>query len=159
MNSQALKLAAILLLWGIATPLEHSRADEYPSCVSHDPGKPGKPWFPRPGDSDKKSSPSRRYCQPNSERAGHSHEVAWWANCTINKNYSAAFVGGGTPWVLAHKTRSREHDDGTWGLDYDGIFKPRCVWLRWSRQREQGGLGSYATDRTPTGLGRQKNVP
>lgn len=122
---------------------------EYPSCVSHDPGKPGMRCFPLLANIHKTKSTSKRYDLPNCERAGHPHEVAWWAGNPINKNYSAAFVGGGTPWVLAHKTRSRAHDEGTWGLDYDGLFKPRRVWLQWSCDREQGGLGSYATDGAP----------
>lgn len=122
---------------------------EYPSCVSHDPGKPGKPRKKKLGDVNEMGNPSKRYCLRNCDRAGHPHEVAWWAGNPINRNYSVAFVGGGTPWVLARKTRSRDHDEGTWGLDYDGIFKPRRVWLQWSCDREQGGFGSYATDGAP----------
>ncbi len=128
---------------------EDNELIEYPSCVSHDPGKPGKPRKQKPGDINEMGSPAKRYCARNCERAGHPHAVAWWAGNPINRNYSAAFVGGGTPWVLAHKTRSRARDEGTWGLDYDGIFKPRRVWLHWSCDREQGGLGSYATDGAP----------
>ena len=213
MSSQATKLAAICLMWGIAIPLARIHADDwvaqllarnptahngsnqdgsnevtkltpreseaattgarsvfsdeseglqfhdsqpretqaldYPSCVSHDRGKPRKPWFPRPGDIDNRDSPTNRYCLKNCERAGRPHELAWWARCPINENYSAAFVGGGTPWVLAHNTRSRAHTEGTWGLDYDGIFKSRRVWLRWSCDRQQGGLGSYESDGAP----------
>jgi hypothetical protein len=122
---------------------------EYPSCVSHDPGKPGKPSFPLLANINQAKPPSKRYGLPNCERAGHPHEVAWWAGYPINQNYSAAFVGGGTSWVLAHKTRRRAPDEGTWGLDYDGIFKTRRVWLSWSCDRDQGGLGSYATDGAP----------
>ncbi len=135
-----------------------AEALDYPSCVSHDPGKPRKPQFTRPGDIDNGTSPSNRYCLKNCERAGHPHEVAWWARCAVNPNYSAAFVGGGTPWVLPHKTRSRERSEGTWGLDYDGIFKPRRVWLSWSCDRKQGGLGSYASDGAPAIVERVNKV-
>lgn len=130
---------------------QHSEAEavEYPSCVSHDRGNPGKPWIQRSGDVTRKDNPSKRYCLQNCDRAGHPHEVAWWAACAINKNYSAAFVGGGTPWVLPHKTRSRAHAEGTWGMDHNGIFQPKRVWLGWSRDREQGGLGSYDTEGAP----------
>ncbi len=131
------------------SPHSQTEVREYPSCVSHAPGKPGKPKMTRPGDINKKNSLSRRYGLQNCERAGYPHEVAWWADCALNKNYSAAFVGGGTPWLMPNRTRNRTQDEGTWGLDYDGIFKPRRVWLGWSSDREQGGLGSYETDGAP----------
>jgi len=87
---------------------------------------------------------------PNHERAGNPKDVAWWAICPINKEYSACYVGGGTAWVLPSFTRERSrYEEGTWGLDYDGLFKPRRVWLRWSGVREQGGIGQYEADFEP----------
>lgn len=118
----------------------------YPAWVSHDPGHPGKPRREKPGDINRSDCPPERYCISDCERAGNPHEVAWWARCVINKNYSAWFVGGGNPWVFPGKSRCRTREEGTWGLDYDGLFRPRRVWLSWSQGREQAGLGAYETD-------------
>jgi hypothetical protein len=39
--------------------------------------------------------------------------------------------------------------EGTWGLDYHGLFEPAKFFLRWTCGREQGGEGAYETDREP----------
>lgn len=119
-------------------------------CVSHSPGRPRKPRIDRPGDINESECPSERYRIPDCERAGHPHAVAWWAKCAIDKDYSACYVGGGNAWVFPGQSRPRHTtQEGTWGLDYDGLFKPRRVWMNWSKDREQGGLGAYETDREP----------
>lgn len=128
----------------------------YPNCVSHDPGRPRKPIVKRPGDIIRKDCPSDRYCMNDLERAGHPNQTSWWAKCAVNENYSAWFVGGGTPWIYPRKARARTEEEGTWGLDYDGIFRPRRVWINWSCGREQGGLGSYKTDGAPAIIERFK---
>ncbi len=125
---------------------------DYPDCVSHDPGKPKKPRQEKPGDISVRDCPSERYGIANSERAGEPQQVAWWARCSVSNKYSAAYVGGGTPWILPHQTRSRASHEGTWGMDYNGLFKPRRVWLSWSCDRAQGGLGAYETDREGFGV-------
>lgn len=122
----------------------------FPSCVSTDSGHPRKPVIDRAGDRDRSDNPPERYGLPNQERAGHPQQVAWWAIPAINKQYSACYVGGGTAWVLPWLVRPRcRYEEGTWGLDYDGLYKPRRVWLRWSGQRSQGGIGQYEADYEP----------
>jgi hypothetical protein len=114
--------------------------------VRHDAGRPPKPHLPRPGDINRQDNPPMRYRLPDCTRAGSPHATAWWANCAIDRHYSAWFVGGGTPRLLSSKSRPREGGQGTWGLDYDGLFPACRVWLRWSEGRPQGGLGAYDTD-------------
>ena len=118
----------------------------YSDSVSHDPGRPAKPIRKLPGDIINKAHPEDRYCLDVHERAGNPGQVAWWARCAINEHYSAWFVGGGTAWTYPHKARVRSNEEGTWGMDYDGIFAPRRVWMNWSKGRKQGGLGAYETD-------------
>ncbi len=126
-----------------------SHRPAYPSQVSHQPGIPHKPLVDRPGDINRKDSPPRRYCLADCERAGRPHEIAWWAKCAVNKHYSAWFVGGGNAWVFPKQSRQRRRDEGTWGLDHDGLFHPRRIWLNWSCDRTQGGLGAYETEHQP----------
>lgn len=127
----------------------HMGESHYPNCVSYDPGHPAKPLIDRPGDRNRADCPPERYLQSDWERAGKPHCVAWWAIPPINKEYSACYVGGGTAWILPRHIRPRQDHEGTWGLDYDGLFRPRRVWLNWSCGREQGGLGAYETDGAP----------
>lgn len=90
-----------------------------------------------------------RYGMDNHERSGNPDQVACWARCAVDKNYSAWFVGGGTPWIYPRKGRARTNEEGTWGMDHDGLFRPRRVWMNWGCEREQGGLGAYQTDSAP----------
>jgi hypothetical protein len=127
-------------------PIEHV---QYPNCVSHEPGWPRKPLRERPGDINNKDCPADRYCENDHARSGCPEQVAWWAKCAVNQNYSAWFVGGGTPWIYPRQGRARTEEEGTWGMDYDGLFRPRRVWMNWSCGRVQGGLGAYETDGAP----------
>lgn len=77
---------------------------------------------------------------------------------TINEHYSAWFVGGGTAWTYPHKAHVRSNEEGTWGMDYDGIFAPRHVWMNWSKGRKQGGLGAYETDQGTEEFWRSLNT-
>jgi hypothetical protein len=128
--------------------------EHYPDSVCYCPGHPQLPLWKRPGDINLKDCPPERYCLPNCVRAGQPHCIAPWAKCATNEKYSAWYVGGGTSWLLPRYIRCRRPEEGTWGLDYDGLLRPRRVWLNWSCDREQGGLGSYATDGAPKFLER-----
>lgn len=134
---------------GEAPEQEHKH---YPNCVNHQPGRPRKPLIQRAGDINVESCPAARYSMGNHQRAGGPDHVAFWARCAVNKNYSAWFVGGGTPWIYSRKALARNHEEGTWGMDYDGLFRPRRVWMKWGCDREQGGLGAYETDGKPAVL-------
>ncbi len=105
---------------------------DYPNHVSRDPGYPAKPRREKPGDINVKDCPPARYGLENATRAGNPHQVAWWARCSLNENYSAWYVGGGTPWILPWKARERTSQEGTWGADYNGLFQPHRVWLDWN---------------------------
>jgi len=75
-------------------------------------------------------------------RAGRPEVVAWYAIPSVNRHYSAGYVGGGA--VLRGEPRCP--DEGTWGLDYSGILFPKQIWLRWWRGRHDQDGGSYTTD-------------
>ena len=123
----------------------HTYPHQYPSQVSHDPGVPRKPHCERPGDINASDYPPIRYCQDDCFRAGWPHAVRKWATCSINPHYSAGYVGGGSAWIFPHG-RWRKCEEGTWGLDYSLLSRPKMVWMNWTQGREQGGLGAYATD-------------
>lgn len=114
--------------------------------VCRDPGHPEKPLIDRPGDRSRGDCPPYRYRIPDCKRAGNPHCVAPWAVCSVNKKYSAWFVGGGAAFW---KGRCRKPTEGTWGLDYSGFFGHANVWLKYTRGREQGGEGAYETDGEP----------
>ena len=119
------------------------------SChgVCKDPGWPRKPLINKPGDRDRSNSPPKRYQIPDCKRAGHPHRIAPWAKCSVDGKYSSWFVGGGSPFCFG---RPRNQIEGTWGLDYGGLFGHAKVWLRYTRfHRNQGGEGAYATDGEP----------
>lgn len=132
-------------------PAAHGSAENekdghvFPSYVSHDPGVPRKPHCERPGDIDQSACPPIRYCQDDCFRAGWPHAIRKWATCSVSSHYSAGYVGGGSPWILPHG-RARTCEEGTWGLDYSLLSRPKMVWMSWTHGREQGGLGAYETD-------------
>jgi hypothetical protein len=110
--------------------------------LSYSPGYPGKPRRDQPGDLDRGDCPPYRYGMSDCERAGRPHQVAWWAAPSVDKHYSAWFVGGGA----AFGGRGRRPSEGTWGMDYQGPLPFRRVWLQWTCGRPQGGEGAYQTD-------------
>jgi hypothetical protein len=118
---------------------------DFPSQVCYRPGWPRKPKQGRPGDINLGDCPPARYQMDDCQRAGRPHCIAPWAKCAINEGYSAWFVGGGTAWPLPMHSRQRRVDEGTWGLDYDGLLRPRRTWLNWSCDRHQSA-GTYDTD-------------
>lgn len=95
-----------------------------------------------PGDVDRGANPPYRYTLADCQRAGWPHSVARWAKPSINRRYSAWFVGGGA----AIGGRGMCPGEGTWGLDYHGWFRPGRVWMGWTFGRKQGGEGAYKTD-------------
>jgi hypothetical protein len=114
--------------------------------VCRDPGHPRKPLFTKPGDRDRGDCPPLRYRMDDCQRAGNPHCYHRWAKCSVDDKYSAWFVGGGSPFPTA---RARTASEGTWGLDYGGLFGHNKVWLNYSRGRKQGGEGAYRTDGEP----------
>ncbi len=115
--------------------------------VCKDPGHPKKPLIDKPGDRNRGDCPPLRYRMPDCKRAGNPHCVAWWAKCGVDGKYGAWFVGGGSPFP---RGRCRKLSEGTWGLDYKGLFGHSRVWLNYTRHdRKQGGEGAYETDGEP----------
>lgn len=110
--------------------------------ISHSPGHPGKPRRQQPGDIDRGDCPPFRYSLDDHDRAGNPHCVAKWASPSIDKRYSAWFVGGGAVWG----GRGRKSEEGVWGMDYQGWLPGRRVWLNWTGGRHQGGEGAYQSD-------------
>jgi hypothetical protein len=113
--------------------------------VCKDPGHPKKPKHPRPGDIDEGDCPSKRYRMDDCLRSGDPNCVYKWAAPSITEKYSAWYVGGGA----AFKGRGRKSSEGTWGLDYDGLFGHARTWLNYTCGKEQGGEGAYETDHVP----------
>jgi hypothetical protein len=114
--------------------------------VCTDPGRPRKPILKKPGDRNRGDCPPKRYRMPDCKRAGNPHCVAPWAKCSVTDKYSSWYVGGGSPFKLG---RCRKVSEGTWGLDYNGLFGHARVWLNYTRGRHQGGEGAYETDGEP----------
>jgi hypothetical protein len=84
--------------------------------------------------------PQRSWDDP--AHAGKWYEVACLAVPTDTGHYVGYYVGGGK----ACWGDCRCVEDGTWGWDYEGVFFPKDVILRWSHGRKyQGGLGAYRT--------------
>jgi len=110
--------------------------------LSYAPGHPRKPHRDLPGDINRGDNPPYRYTISDCQRAGNPHCVASWAKPSITPKYSAWFVGGGAAWG----GRGRCSSEGTWGMDYHGLFPYRRVWMQWTCGREQGGEGAYKTD-------------
>jgi hypothetical protein len=86
------------------------------------------------------------HCKPREHpcvRAGDPHRIAWYAKPSWNKRDSSGYVGGGATW----RGEPRLPDEGTWGLDYAGLFSRNRIWLKWlhGRPSRQKG-GSYETD-------------
>jgi hypothetical protein len=78
-------------------------------------------------------------------RAGFPWCISRFARCGVNpREYSAGYVGGGSGKLLGE---ARCIDEGTWGVDYDGLFFRKKIWKQWSHgRRYQGGTGAYKTD-------------
>ncbi len=131
---------------GAALPTECQCGTKHCHGVCRDPGRPAKPRWTKPGDVDRGDCPPLRYRMDDCKRAGNPHRVACWAKCSVNEKYSSWFVGGGAPWF---RGRCRKPSEGTWGLDYGGMFGHANVWLNYTRGRNQGGEGAYATDSEP----------
>ncbi|WP_442509285.1 hypothetical protein SH528x_000851 [Novipirellula sp. SH528] len=137
-----------------------------------DPGHPRKPKHEQPGDVNRGDCPPKRYRMDDCVRAGNPHCVAPWAKCSPNKKYSAWYVGGGAAFSkipdlhpgLLHRGRDREtnayhgHGEGTWGMDYSGLFGHANVWLKYTHDRKQGGEGEYRTDGEPKVIARAKSI-
>ncbi|KAA5543721.1 hypothetical protein FYK55_11055 [Roseiconus nitratireducens] len=140
--------------------------------VDRDPGHPKKPEREMPGDRDLSGCPPQRYQMDDCERAGSPHSVAPWAKCSTSAKYSVWFVGGGEPsahlprlWPPSsdrgrarHSNAADGFGEGTWGMDYNGLFGKTNVWLNYTCGRRQGGEGAYATDGEPEFIGRLKEV-
>ena len=76
-------------------------------------------------------------------RAGDPHRVAWYAKPSRNKRDSVGYVGGNTAW----RGEPPMVDEGTWGLDYAGLFFKNHNWLKWLHGRPSRRTGgSYVTD-------------
>ncbi|WP_372719777.1 hypothetical protein [Novipirellula sp.] len=162
----------------------HEHASEHPAKHGHeefhtshhgiclDPGHPRKPKHEQPGDINRGDCPPKRYRMDDCARAGNPHCVAPWAKCSPNKKYSAWFVGGGAAFSkvpdlhpgLLHRGRDRKtnadhgYGEGTWGMDYSGLFGHANVWLKYTCGRKQGGEGAYRTDGEPKVIARVKSL-
>ncbi len=144
------------------------------SChgITKDPGRPKKPKRTLPGDRDRGDCPPARYRQCDRKRTGGFHRVAFYAQPSITKKYSAWFVGGGA-WRNHYLKRCKprlaeardrkfngcgQYGEGTWGLDYAGLFGKANIWLRYTPHKKQGGEGAYRTDGEPKVVARAKKL-
>ncbi len=123
--------------------------------VCRDPRHPKKPKLEKPGDVDRGDRPPLRYRIPDCQRAGNPHRVAKWAKCSVDGKYSAWFVGGGAAFF---RGKPRKPNAGTWGLDYSGLLGHANVWLKYTRDCNQGGEGAYQTDGGPKFISRANSM-
>jgi hypothetical protein len=157
-----LAIAGLLLCVGFCGAQDASIHGDRCSCgekpcpgVCRDPGRPKKPKREKPGDVDRGDCPPLRYRIPDCKRAGNPHCVAKWAKCGVDDKYSSWFVGGGAAFF---RGKPRKPSDGTWGLDYNGLFGRANVWLKYTRGRKQGGEGAYETDGEPKFISRAHSI-
>ena len=138
MTASRLACAAVALwMLGSLTQAQSLPLDCHGVC--RDPGHPEKPLITRPGDRDRGDCPPLRYRMDDCERAGHPHCYHRWAKCGVDGKYSAWFVGGGAALPFG---RPRTASEGTWGLDYGGLFGHAKVWMNYTHGRNQGGVGA-----------------
>jgi len=107
--------------------------------VCRDPGFPAKPNRQLPGDIDKGDCPGNRYLMDDCLRTGDPNYVYKWAKPSITDKYSAWYSGGGAVF----KGRGRTAEEGTWGLDYNGLFGHAKTWMNYTGGKYQGGEGAY----------------
>lgn len=68
-----------------------------------------------------------------------------WLLPSQTPGYIGTYVGGGSS--MPHKAEPRRDDEGTWGLDYQGLFfRRRVVNGYWHGRHYQGGTGAYKSD-------------
>lgn len=125
-------------------PSDGNAKDACPG-VCRDPGFPAKPKRQLPGDIDKGDCPGRRYQMDDCLRAGDPNCVYKWASPSITDKYSAWYTGGGAVF----KGRGRTAEEGTWGLDYNGLFGHAKTWMNYTCGKYQGGEGAYDGEHVP----------
>jgi hypothetical protein len=64
-----------------------------------------------------------------------------FAQPSYGRKYSGGLVGGGA----AFRGGDPYVEEGTWGVDYQGLIPFRRVWLGWSHGKYQAGGGKYDT--------------
>jgi hypothetical protein len=87
-------------------------------------------------------------------RADQPLVVARWARPSVTHRYAGWYMGEGA----AVGGQGRTLEEGTWGLDYRGLFRSRAVFMARTCGCEQGGLGAYATDQEPRAVSRAKET-
>lgn len=107
--------------------------------VCRDPGHPAKPKRQLPGDINNGDNPGKRYRMDDCERSGNPYCVYRLATPSITPKYRAWYTGGGA----AFGGRGRTSQEGTWGLDYNGLFGHARTWMNYTCGNYQGGEGAY----------------
>ena len=77
------------------------------------------------------------------ERAGYPPCVASYARPAASCKYAVGYIGGG---CLGCTGERRCPDEGTFGWDYTGGWKPCHVFLNWCHCAKQPPAGPYKTD-------------
>ena len=126
--------------------IEQESSTGFSSHVSYRAGQPQKPLIKRPGDRNVTSSPAQRYLQSDNVRAGCPESLGVLAAPSSSSKYSAGYAGGSTV-LNATYSRPRNHQEGTWGLDFTLWGHPKLAWLRWSDGSRSQPNGNFETDR------------
>jgi hypothetical protein len=77
------------------------------------------------------------------EQAGYPPCVAWYARCGRTDKYALGYVGGG---CVGRCGEARNLDEGTFGWDYAGHWRPGRVFLNWCHCGKSPKEGPYKTD-------------
>lgn len=80
------------------------------------------------------------------ERAGYPPCVACYARCGRTDKYALGYVGGGCVGCCGE---ARNIDEGTFGWDYAGHWRPGRVFLNWCLCGKSPKEGPYKTDGPP----------
>jgi hypothetical protein len=80
------------------------------------------------------------------EQAGYPPCVSACAQCGRTDKYALGYIGGG---CVSWRGEARRIDEGTFGWDYAGHWRPGRVFLNWCHCGKSPPAGPYKTDGPP----------
>lgn len=82
-------------------------------------------------------------CEHTPEQAGYPPCVSACARCGRTDKYALGYIGGG---CVGCRGEGRQLDEGTFGWDYAGHWRPGRVFLNWCHCGKSPPQGPYKTD-------------
>ena|SRR6516165_3790007 len=82
-------------------------------------------------------------CRHTPDQAGYPPCVSACARCGRSEKYALGYIGGGCVGCCGE---GRQLDEGTFGWDYAGHWRPGRVFLNWCHCGKSPAAGPYKTD-------------